>query len=319
MNAFISQIGKTFALLDGAISERVVRRPGAPMIPGLSSAGLLFSSLGREILGDIYRSYFEAACETGLPMISIAPSWRADRERIDILGAEFSDTNLRAVSFMQELREPFLRDVPIVIAGDVGCRGDAYKPNQALDSSAAQEFHDFQVGKLREAGVDIIFGLTLPALSEAIGLARAFEAHKVPYLISFVIRPDGCVLDGTPLSEAIRAVDLAVAEKPIGYFVNCVHLSSLEFALSSMTLEIRSRFLGIKANPSARTPDELENLTYTECGDPAQFGASLADAVIRHNFKLAGGCCGTDERHIRELGSRIAQKGIGVSPKYLGK
>jgi homocysteine S-methyltransferase len=153
----------------------------------------------------------------------------------------------------------------------------------------------------------LVLGLTLPALSEAIGIARASEAHKVPYIISFVIRPDGCFLDGTPLSQAIEDIDSAVAIQPIGYLVNCVHISSLEHALSLMPPKISARFLGIKANPSARTPEELEALNYTECGDPLQFGASLADAVVQHNLQLAGGCCGTDERHIPDLGTRIAR------------
>ena len=79
----------------------------------------------------------------------------------------------------------------IVICGLMSCRGDAYKPAERLSEDGAFRFHSWQAEKLAEAGVDFLLAATLPALSEAIGLAAAQAATGKPYIISFVLRPQG--------------------------------------------------------------------------------------------------------------------------------
>jgi len=60
----------------------------------------------------------------------------------------------------------------ILIVGLVGCRGDAYQPGQALSQENALAFHQFQIQALARAGVDFLIASTLPALSEAMGIAQ---------------------------------------------------------------------------------------------------------------------------------------------------
>jgi phosphoglycerate dehydrogenase-like enzyme len=59
--------------------------------------------------------------------------------------------------------------------------------------------HYWQAGKLADTGVDFLLAATLPAFSEATGLALALAATAKPYVLSFVVRPEGTMLDGTPL------------------------------------------------------------------------------------------------------------------------
>jgi len=294
-----------FVLMDGAISERVARCKNAPMIPGLGCAGLLYSSVGREILTEIYEDYFKIAYELNLSMISLAPTWRADKAKLSEVDKNYEKANQEAVWFLQKLRGKYSQKVPIFIAGDVGCKGDAYKANEALDENESSEFHSFQIQRLKDANVDLIIGLTLPAVSEAIGIAHACEKIEIPYLISFVIDTKGKVLDGTRLQDAIEIIDSSVVAQPLGYMVNCVPTSSLNVALNEMNSQSLRRFLGIKANPSARTFEELESLTYSDSGDPKQFAESIDNLVENFSLRLAGGCCGTDGSHIRELGRKI--------------
>jgi len=87
------------------------------------------------------------------------------------------------------------------------CRGDAYRPEEALTESDAADFHKPQAAMLAESGVDYLMAATLPAVSEARGMAKTFSDLKIPYVISFVIRPDGTLLDGTPLHRAIDQID----------------------------------------------------------------------------------------------------------------
>lgn len=297
-----------FVLMDGAISERAMRYKDVPLVPGIGCAGLVYSNAGREILTGIYEDYFQIAYELNLPMISIAPSWRADKDRLSELDSKYGNANEESVYFLQKLRSKYIQKVPIFIAGDVGCKGDAYNANEALGVKESQEFHSFQIDRLKRANVDLVIGLTLPAVSEAVGIACACEKFNVPYLLSFVICPRGKVLDGTRLQDAIERIDSSVGSRPLGYMVNCVPTSSLKAALNDMNSKSRQRFLGIKANPSARTFEELESLTYSDTGNPSEFALSIDNLMANHNIRLAGGCCGTDGSHIRELGIKITNR-----------
>ena len=87
-------------------------------------------------------------------------------------------------------------------------------------SSEAFHFHAWQAKKLAAAGLDLLLAATLPALSEATGLALALAATGKPYLISFVVRPQGTLLDGTPLKEAIAVIDAAATPAPLAYLIN---------------------------------------------------------------------------------------------------
>ena len=87
----------------------------------------------------------------------------------------------------------------------MSCRGDAYNPGDALAVDEALEFHAWQAEKLADTGVDFLLAATLPAFSEATGLALALAATAKPYVLSFVVRSEGTMLDGTPLKDAIAA------------------------------------------------------------------------------------------------------------------
>ena len=87
----------------------------------------------------------------------------------------------------------------VVICGLMSCRGDAYNPGDALAVDEALEFHAWQAEKLADTGVDFLLAATLSAFSEATGLALALAATAKPYVLSFVVRPEGTMLEGTPL------------------------------------------------------------------------------------------------------------------------
>lgn len=128
-------------------------------------------------------------------MLLSTPTWRAGRQRITAVGLTGRDLNGDNSRFLAELRDSYGDYAQqVAICGPMSCRGDAYSP-----AEAAAEFHTWQADALAAAGVDFLLAATLPALSEAIGLAQAQAATGQPYVISFVARPEGTLLDGTPL------------------------------------------------------------------------------------------------------------------------
>ncbi|MFX1524167.1 MAG: homocysteine S-methyltransferase family protein, partial [Promethearchaeota archaeon] len=184
------------------------------------------------------------------------------------------------------------------------CKGDAYNPEEALSSEEAYKFHKFQVKKLSEAGVDFLLGSTLPASSEALGLARAMAESNIDYVISFVIRPNGKLLDGTSLNEAISVIDNSVSPKPIYYMLNCVHPTHCWSAINNElnnTEVVRTRLMALQANGSAKSPEELESLKKTNSESPSIWGEKMIDLYLNTNIKILGGCCGTNHNHIRSI------------------
>jgi homocysteine S-methyltransferase len=197
----------------------------------------------------------------------------------------------------------------VAICGVMSCRGDAYKPDEAMTERAAATFHLWQAEALAAAGVDILLASTLPALSEAIGLARAQAATGLPYLISFVARPEGTLLDGTPLKDAITAIDTGVTPRPLAYLINCTHASVFRKAMlheSNSSPLVRERVIGLLANTAALSPEELDARAELVEEEPEMFGKSVAALHRELDMKVLGGCCGTDNRHIECLARNLS-------------
>ena len=202
----------------------------------------------------------------------------------------------------------------VVICGLMSCRGNAYSPGDAMAIGEAVQFHSWQAGKLAEAGVDFLLAATLPAISEATGLAMALAATGKPYILSFVVRPDGTLLDGTPLKDAIAVIDATVTPPPWAYLINCTHASIAKSALmhdTNSSATVRRRVVGLLANTAALSPEELDDSACLVEEDPESFGSAVASLHRDLGLKILGGCCGTDDRHIRALATRLV---AGVAP-----
>ena len=146
-------------------------------------------------------------------------------------------------------------------------------------------------------------------MSEATGLAFALAATGKPYLVSFVVRPEGTLLDGTPLKEAIAAIDAAVTPRPGAYLINCTHASFAKSALThagNSSELVRRRVIGLLANTAALSPEDLDESSSLVEEEPEIFGESLAELRRELGLKILGGCCGTDDRHIGALAARLA-------------
>jgi homocysteine S-methyltransferase len=245
-----------------------------------------------------------------LPLLMSTPTWRASRERIDAAGYSGVDVNGDNVRFLDALRKSYGGYAQeVIICGLMSCRGDAYNPAEALGVDESLEFHAWQAGKLAGTGVDFLLAATLPAISEATGLAMALAATAKPYMLSFVVRPEGTLLDGTPLKSAIATIDAAVTPGPLAYLINCTHVSFAASALmhetNSSTL-VRHRIIGLLANTAALSPEELNDNSSLVEEDPEIFGQSVAALHRELGLKILGGCCCTDDRHIRALAAQLA-------------
>jgi S-methylmethionine-dependent homocysteine/selenocysteine methylase len=247
-------------LMEGAIGERLKREFGIPFDDTIALAGHIYNAASKKAMLDIFGQYLSIAEKYRLPFMATTPTRRANRERVR--RSKYSETIIHDnVRFLLDIKSK--AQTPMFIGGLMGCKGDAYKATDVLSEKDALEFHSWQAGLFTKAGVDFLYAAIMPALSESIGMAKALENTGLPYIISFMIRNNGRLVDGTIIHDAIAAIDSATVKKPICYMTNCVHPTTLKDALTCLfnrTDLVKDRFRGIQANTSMLPPEELDKI-----------------------------------------------------------
>lgn len=293
----------------GSVLERLNRMESVVLDPHVGNAALVYDAGGSEAMAGIYRQYLDIGHQTNLPMLLTTPTWRANKERAKDAGLDGQALIRDAVAFSLELREDYgLWGKQVFVGGLLACRGDAYQAGEALSEEKAVRFHEWQAACLARSGIDYLRAATLPALSEALGIARAFAATGLPYVISFVIRKDGRLLDGTTLDTAIATIDDTMDPPPVFYALNCVHPATVVEALTRLSPPTTQRLWSLLGNASQLSPEQLDCAPVLMGDAPDRFGAHMGTLYKEHKMRILGGCCGTDARHIQAIVDSCSSK-----------
>lgn len=295
-------------LMEGALGERLKREYNIKFDDRVAMAGLIYDADSRKAMQNIFEEYVSVAEKYDLPFIATTPTRRANRERV--MQSDYDEKIIEDnVRFLQQIKKN--TNIDMFVGGLMGCKGDAYKATEILSVEDAQEFHSWQASLFNDSGVDFLYAGIMPALSEAIGMAKAMENTGLPYIISFMIRSNGRLIDGTTIHNAILNIDNATAQKPICYMTNCVHPTVLIKALSYSFNEnklVKERFCGIQANTSPLSPEELDNCSDLRSSDSVSLACDMMELYKYFDPKIFGGCCGTDKTHIEEIAKRIKKQ-----------
>jgi S-methylmethionine-dependent homocysteine/selenocysteine methylase len=286
-------------LAEAAISERLSRYPGITMDPLLFNTPLIFDTFASQTMIEIYTQYRNIALAANLPFFFCAPTWRVNPERVEAGGFD-KNLNRQAVEFAIQLKERWQDESSPVFAGALlGPKNDCYTPAETLPEEEAVAFHAWQVNELVETGTDYLLVQGMPAVSETLGFAKLMSDSGVPYILSFVINKLGQVLDGTPLVEAVQQIDDAVKTPPVGYMVNCVYPTFIQ--AERQPTELFERLIGIQANASSKSHDELDGSLETIRDDINDWTREMLKLNHEFGVKILGGCCGTDDTYLRSL------------------
>ena len=288
-------------MMEGALGERLKREYGLKFDPYLDMAALVYTEAGRSALETLWKGYMEIAQRYDLPFLATTPTRRTNWERIRQTG--YDDSIIKAnVDFLRSIR--YRSRQKMYVGGLVGCRGDAYTGKGCLSRQEAYEFHQWETRQFAEAGVDFLYAALMPTLEEAAGMALAIQETGVPCILSFTIQKNGCLVDGTPIVQAIEYIDHLTDSWPVCYMTNCVHPAILFEALSqafNRCETVRKRFLGIQANTANRSYAELDGSAELKTSQPEELAAYIAGLGEVMDLRIAGGCCGTDDRHMEEI------------------
>ena len=286
-------------LTDGGLETDLIFLRGIDL-PEFASFPLLDDADMREVLRDYFRAYLRLAAEAGVGMVLESPTWRANPEWGEALGydaARLADVNRRAVELLADLREHD-GGPGAVLSGCIGPRGDAYVDLGSMTPEQAADYHGAQVEVLADAGADVVSGLTLTNTAEAIGIVRAAADRGIPSVISFTVETDGNLPTGMTLADAIAEVDDSTDAAAAYFLINCAHPDHFTAVLDAADPAL-GRLRGVKANASRLSHAELDVAEELDDGDPAEFGAQLANLHAHHpHLNVLGGCCGTDPRHL---------------------
>lgn len=286
-------------LTEGALVERLKSEFKVEMDASINHAKLIYDN--PKILEALYKQYIDIGHKYNLPIMIMTPTRKVNLKSTTESKNIISDS----CAFLNNIKENYFDySKNIMIGGLLGCKGDAYSGKKKFDINQAFEFHREQTSIFEKEKVDFLFAGIMPEINEAIGMAKAMAETNIPYIISFMIRKDGCLMDGTTLSNAIELIDEQINPKPICYMANCIHPTNLKKALNNNKLHLE-RFSGIQANASILSPEELNNCGVLQQDDFDKIIDEMLLLQEQYNLKIIGGCCGTNDNFIENLSKKI--------------
>jgi S-methylmethionine-dependent homocysteine/selenocysteine methylase len=295
-------------LTDSGLETWLVFHRGATL-PDFAAFPLLDDAAGRELLAEYFKDHLRIAGAAGTAMVLETPTWRANADwgaRLGYDAAALDRVNRDAVLFLRNLAEE-QPEVPVVVSGNIGPRGDGYNPSELLGADAAERYHRPQIESFVAAGADRVTMLTATHTGEPIGVVRAAAAAGIPAVIAFTVETDGRLPSGQPLHEAIAEVDAATDGAVLHFGINCAHPDHFSDALEVDSPAVISRIELIRANASRASHAELDEAEELDDGDPIELASLYAGLLRSHpHLNVLGGCCGTDARHVEAIARACA-------------
>ncbi|HUF03480.1 MAG TPA: homocysteine S-methyltransferase family protein [Aridibacter sp.] len=298
-----------YFVTDGGLETTLIFQENIDL-PEFASFVLLRDENSREALRKYFREYMDIATDVNAPLILETATWRANpdwAEKIGYSPEELDEANRASVALLKELRPEFEEHGNrMLISGCVGPRGDGYVAGEMMDPEEAKLYHLRQVSVFAGAGADLITAITMTYENEAIGIADAAAEFGLPSVISLTVETDGRLPNGSMLEYAISRVDSESEAPPAYYMINCAHPTHFLEALKEGN-GWQDRIRGTRVNASKMSHAELDESEVLDEGDPYELAAAHRELRrLLPNLNVAGGCCGTDQRHVAEIAKELA-------------
>lgn len=186
------------------------------------------------------------------------------------------------------------------VAGAVGPLGVRLEPLGKTSLEEARAAFAEQMRALAEAGADMIFIETMPALNEAHEALQAAReaAPNLPVLVMVTVDDESNCLDGSSAQQAAALLTEWGADA-IG--VNCSTGPST--VLTAVEAMRAATTLPLAAMPNAGMPRAVEGRNIYLCSP--EYMASFARKAVAAGTQIVGGCCGTTPNHIRAMRSAM--------------
>lgn len=305
----LPQLDGDLFITDGGLETGLIFHHGY-QLPENAAYVLLDEESGVARLNRYFLDYLSIAEEFGTGIVLETATWRASPDWAAKVGTspeKLAELNRQAVEMLVALRDRRPVDAkPLVVSGCLGPRSDAYQPTEIMTPREAEDYHAVQINTFRGTDADMICAMTLTNIPEAVGIVRAARAAQMPVVCSFTVETDGRLPTGPTLRKAIEQVDGETDGAAAYHMINCAHPTHFDQVLETGE-DWTERIGALRANSSAKSHDELNESPTLDEGNPVELGGQYKALVERFpNFRVLGGCCGTDHRHIREIAAACA-------------
>ena len=309
----LPQLKDTLFLTDGGLETTLIFHDQLEL-PCFAAFDLLKEEAGTEILRRYFEPYLDAAEHHGAGFVLEAPTWRANADWATRLGYDagmLADANRRAIGLLLEIRKARQsRNMPLVISGNIGPRGDGYRVDERMSTDEARAYHAVQIETFAGTDADMVSAFTMTYVDEAIGILHAARNAGMPAVISYTVETDGCLPSGDALADAIHRTDEGTDSYAAYYMINCAHPAHFVDRLQDGAAW-RDRIRGVRANASRRSHAELDESTDLDAGNPTELGTEYRELrELLPKLNVLGGCCGTDHRHVRAIAGACAAQAI---------
>src|SRR5438067_2134136 len=302
-------LSQRILVLDGAMGTMLQQRNlsasdfGGPALEGCNEH---LVRKRPDVVLDIHRKYLEA----GADIIETNSFNGTKSDLIDYGVADHSyELMFKAAQLARQAADEFSTpSKPRFVAGSMGPTRKAITVTGGITfDHLRQDYYDL-AKPLIDGGADLLIVETCQdtrnikaALLSIRKLSRELAA-EIPFIISVTIEQNGSMLAGQTIDAMWASLKYA---KPLAFGMNCA--TGPEFmtdhirTLSQLTSEF------ISCYPNAGLPDEEGKYLET----PSSLAGQLEKFVDHGWLNMVGGCCGTNEQHIRA----IAQMAQGKKPR----
>ena len=303
----LPQLSGDMFLCDAGLETDLIFNHGIE-IREFAAHTLLPTRGGRAALTRYFEGFLNLAKERDAGFILDSATWKAHRHWARDLGADATElraANEESIRYIGELRDRFAHNAkPIVLNAIIGPCGDAYRPDVAISTDQAEDYHAEQLGWIADTEADMVTAVTFNQASEAAGLVRAARSVGLPAVVSFTVETDGALPTGQSMADAIAEVDDASDSYPAYFMINCAHPEHFSKILVDAPWARRIR--GIRANASRKSHAELDEAPALDAGNPAEMAGQYRELEDRMPWlNIFGGCCGTDLRHVTEIAGAV--------------
>jgi homocysteine S-methyltransferase len=271
-------------------------------LPGFASYPLLSNPEHKNLIRNYYCNLADLARDQNVGLILDAVTWVANRDRGAELGFTPDDLkkfNIEAIELIADVREE-KGDLPTVLCGQVGPRGDGYAPADQMSTEESEDYHSEQIEVYSQTEADLVAGFTLCYPEEASGVVRAAKRFNMPVAIAFTVETDGRLPTGVSVKEAIEQVDAETDSGALYFVINCAHPDHFMSVLNDEPWMKRLR--GVVANASRCSHAELDNAKELDDGDPNELGVQVGGLRRQFpHFNILGSCCGSNLRHMKRI------------------
>lgn len=241
-----------------------------------------------EAVIELQRRYIEAGSD-----IVYAPTFGANRASLKRFNLEsrIEELNRKLVELSKTAAEG-----QALVAGDITTIGYPVTDEGELSYENRVALYQEQISLLAEAGVDLIAAETLLGGDEAMAiLDAAAMVCDLPVMCTLTVESDGsCYFGGNVIDIAVNLEEMGAAA--VG--INC---SCGPDQLESIVRNLRERVsVPVIVKPNAGLPVISEKGEAVYPMEPEVFGRHMK-TLVELGAGIVGGCCGTDERFIREL------------------